>query len=196
MAKLYFTITGTEHYFGQDFFESGMCVKLIKEPDNEVDKEAIRVELDGLGKIGYVANSTRTVLGESVSAGRLYDKLGATATGRVLYVLPEGLLCLLTCDGICAEPEGCPDGCIEASGNCQEPTDGRPPFDCPDGCIEKDRKTRSVPMDCPDGCIEKDDGTPEVFRKCPEGCIKDDGDAQSVPMDCPDGCIESDESNH
>ena len=173
MAKLYFTITGTEHYFGQDFFESGMCVKLIKEPDNEVDKEAIRVELDGLGKIGYVANSTRTVLGESVSAGRLYDKLGATATGRVLYVLPEGLLCLLTCDGICAEPEGCPDG-----------------------CIEKDRKTRSVPMDCPDGCIEKDDGTPEVFRKCPEGCIKDDGDAQSVPMDCPDGCIESDESNH
>ena len=37
------------------------------------DKEAISVNLAGLGKIGYVANSPYTVLGESYSAGRLYD---------------------------------------------------------------------------------------------------------------------------
>ena len=45
MAKIYFTVAGTNHYFGQDFFKSGMKVKLIKEPDNTYDKEAIRVEL-------------------------------------------------------------------------------------------------------------------------------------------------------
>ena len=51
--------------------------------------------MDGLGKIGYVANSRYTVLGESYSAGRLYDKINKKATGTVLYVLDNGVLCRL-----------------------------------------------------------------------------------------------------
>jgi hypothetical protein len=51
--------------------------------------------MDGLGLIGYVANSPFTVMGESMSAGRLYDKMKETATGTVLYVLPKGVLCSL-----------------------------------------------------------------------------------------------------
>ena len=77
MEELYFTIAGCSHYFGSDFMEKGMKVKLEKEPDNEYDKEAIQVKIKGLGKIGYVANSPFTVKGESMSAGRLYDKIGA-----------------------------------------------------------------------------------------------------------------------
>ena len=42
-----------------------------------------------------MANSPYTVLGESFSAGRLYDKIGDTAEGNVLYVLPNGILCTL-----------------------------------------------------------------------------------------------------
>lgn len=79
MNKIYFTITGTRHYFGNEFIEPDMEVKLVKDPDNEHDKEAIKVEMDGLGKIGYVANSTYSVLGNSMSAGRLYDRLGDVA---------------------------------------------------------------------------------------------------------------------
>ena len=48
-----------------------MQIKLIKEPDNEHDKEAIKAVLEPLGTIGYVANSPYTVLGECMSAGRL-----------------------------------------------------------------------------------------------------------------------------
>lgn len=76
--------SGTNYYFGQDFFKSGMKVKLIKEPDNTYDKEAIRVELAGLGTVGYVANSPYTVQGESMSAGRLYDRMEDTAKGTVM----------------------------------------------------------------------------------------------------------------
>ena len=79
MEELYFTIAGCSHYFGSDFMEKGMKVKLEKEPDNEYDKEAIKVTYEGLGKIGYVANSSYTVIGESMSAGRLYDKIGDVA---------------------------------------------------------------------------------------------------------------------
>ena len=95
MEKMYFTITGTCFYHGKDFFEKGMTVKLVKDPDNEYDKEAIRVELEGLGLVGYVANSPRTVVGESFSAGRLYDKIEDTAEGTVLFNVEDGVLCCI-----------------------------------------------------------------------------------------------------
>lgn len=95
MERMYFTITGTCFYHGKDFFEKGMTVKLVKDPDNEYDNEAIRVELEGLGLVGYVANSPRTVVGESFSAGRLYDKIEDTAEGTVLFNVEDGVLCCI-----------------------------------------------------------------------------------------------------
>ena len=93
--KIYFTITGTQFRFGQEFMEKDMPVRLEKEPDNEHDHEAIKVMMEGLGQVGYVANSSHTVLGDSWSAGRLYDKIGDTAEGTILYVLDNGVLCFL-----------------------------------------------------------------------------------------------------
>ncbi len=95
MKDVYFTITGMDHYFGNEFLKKGMKVKLVKGPDNEYDKEAIRVEFKGLGKIGYVANSPYTVLGESKSAGRMYDFMKKKAKGKVILITPRGALCKL-----------------------------------------------------------------------------------------------------
>lgn len=72
-----------------------MEIHLTKEKDNEYDKEAISVNLPGLGKIGYVANSPYTVLGESYSAGRLYDKISEEASGKVRFILDKGVICEL-----------------------------------------------------------------------------------------------------
>lgn len=93
MAKTYITLTGTRHYHGNEFLEKGTKLRLEKEPDNEYDKEAIQISLEGLGKIGYVANSTHTVIGETISAGRLYDKIGDTAYAKVVLVTPNGTIC-------------------------------------------------------------------------------------------------------
>ena len=95
MKKIYFTITGTNYRYGHDFLEPGMKVKLEKEPDNPYDAEAIKVSMKGLGQIGYVANSTLTVKGESWSAGRIYDRFGKKTGGTVMVVLPDGVLCKL-----------------------------------------------------------------------------------------------------
>ncbi len=75
--------------------EPEMTVILKKEPDNKYDTEAIRVEMEGLGLVGYVANSTHTRIGESRSAGRIYDTIGNTARGIIRYVLNNGVLCEL-----------------------------------------------------------------------------------------------------
>lgn len=93
MAKTYITLTGTRHYHGKEFLKKGMKLRLEKEPDNEFDKEAIQISLEGLGKIGYVANSPYTVIGETISAGRLYDKMGDTAYAKVLLVTSNGTIC-------------------------------------------------------------------------------------------------------
>ena len=95
MSAIFFTLTGTNYRYGKDFMEPGMELILEKEPDNEHDREAIKVMMEGLGQVGYVANSPNTVQGESYSAGRLYDKIGDTAKGKIKYVLPRGVLCEL-----------------------------------------------------------------------------------------------------
>ena len=96
MKKIYFTITGMNHYYGDRFFEKDMKVELVKEADNKVDSEAIKVTLEGLGTVGYVANSPYTVIGESFSAGRLYDEIGDTAEGTILYVTDKGIVGYVT----------------------------------------------------------------------------------------------------
>lgn len=95
MAKIYFTIAGTNHYNGSDFMKKGMRVELTKEPDNPHDAEAIMVSVEAIGKCGYVANSPHTVLGESKSAGRIYERVGKKSYGEVVCILPGGVLCEL-----------------------------------------------------------------------------------------------------
>ena len=92
MGGFYITITGTEFRYGSEFLKEGMKVQLVKEPDNEYDKEAIKVTLMPIGTIGYVANSVRTVIGDCFSAGRIYDRIGDEAEAEILYVLPNGVI--------------------------------------------------------------------------------------------------------
>ena len=96
MGKIYFTLTGTKYYYGNEFLKPGMKLELQKEPDNKFDKEAIVVKVKGLDKIGYVANSAHTVIGESMSAGRIYDKIGDTAKAKIVLVTPNGTICSLS----------------------------------------------------------------------------------------------------
>ncbi len=105
MAKIFITLTGTKHYFGNDFLKEGTKIRLEKEPDNEYDKEAIKVTYEGLGKIGYVANSSYTVIGESMSAGRLYDKIGDVAYAKVVMITTTGTICKICKKSLVRETE-------------------------------------------------------------------------------------------
>ena len=91
--KYYVTLTGLNYRFGTAPFQVGQKVTLVKEPENAYDCEAVSAELPGLGKVGYVANSTRTVAGNCCSAGRLYDKIGDTAVAKVKYILENAVVC-------------------------------------------------------------------------------------------------------
>ena len=99
LNKIYFTIAGMNFRYGTEFAERGMAVTLEKDPKNEYDKEAIKVNMPGLGQVGWVANSVGTVLGDCYSAGRIYDKIGDTAEATIAYVTPKGCVCEMTVGG-------------------------------------------------------------------------------------------------
>ena len=88
MKNIYFTITGTKYRCGHDFMKPGMKVKLVKEPDNAYDAEAIKVMMKGVGLVGYVANSVYTVKGESWSAGRIVSAVEYVAPPSRQSALP------------------------------------------------------------------------------------------------------------
>ena len=61
-------------------------VKLIKEPDNKYDTEAIACEMRYFGKIGYVANSTTTVVKGCMSSGRVFDKITDEYFAKIKFI--------------------------------------------------------------------------------------------------------------
>ena len=65
-------------------FQEGMIVDLIREPENVHDSDAIRVELNG-EKIGYVANSPRTLIDEVKSASDL--KNTDVSKAEIVFIL-------------------------------------------------------------------------------------------------------------
>lgn len=86
MEKDYVTITGMEYYFGAKVFKVGDVISCEKDFDNDYDEEAIKVMMKTFGKVGYVANSSRTVAKGTKSAGRIYDKVGDKFFVRVCFV--------------------------------------------------------------------------------------------------------------
>lgn len=96
MEKNYFvTITGVNYCYGMKPFEVGRVIKLVKEPDNDYDAEAIRAELPFIDKIGYVANSPNTVAKGTFSAGRVYDLFKDETLAQILFVTHASVICLL-----------------------------------------------------------------------------------------------------
>lgn len=83
--KVFLTVVGTRKYFGNTPFELGMSVKLIKEPENPYDSDAIYVWCEKYEKCGYVANSVNTVLRGTKSASRIYDCFTEETDAKVVY---------------------------------------------------------------------------------------------------------------
>lgn len=89
---LYFTINAMGMFNGIKPFKIGSIVKLVKEPENNYDMEAICVKLRYAGKSGYVANSVKTVAKGTYSAGRLYDKILNEDYAKVLFIMPDAVI--------------------------------------------------------------------------------------------------------
>ena len=64
----------------------GMSLKLVKEPDNDFDKDAIAVYAQDK-KVGYVANNDYTKFELTSAASELQDKIENVSQGEFLVYL-------------------------------------------------------------------------------------------------------------
>ena len=95
MKNIFITITGQNNYLGMKPYKVGRIVKIVKEPDNQYDQDAIRVELPFIDTIGYVANSVNTVYAGTCSAGTLYDKIGDYAYAEIMFITHSSIIALV-----------------------------------------------------------------------------------------------------
>lgn len=101
MNDLYATVVGINNYKGNQVFKLKSIVKLIKEPENDYDTEAIMCELKYIGKTGYIANSTKTVIKGTMSAGRIYDKIEDVSFAEVKFIANDSVIAkILTAEEI------------------------------------------------------------------------------------------------
>ena len=84
-------IAGRNHYGYSAPTKEGTIVDLIKEPDNEHDENAIRVEFNAK-TVGYVANSTYTMIDEAKSASEIWCLFGQRTRARILFVFMQDYL--------------------------------------------------------------------------------------------------------
>lgn len=98
MEEIFVTITGIDYYLGKKPFKVGRKVRLVKEKENDFDSEAIRVELPYIDTIGYVANSTHTVYDGTLSAGRMYEKIGEKAVAQIMFITRSSVIAKVLSD--------------------------------------------------------------------------------------------------
>ena len=115
MENIFITITGINHYFGKKPFEIGRILKLIKEPDDPYDNEAIGVYLPFIDKIGNVANSVNTVFAGTQSAGRIWDKIGDSALAKVMFVTHSSVIAIVLPPEEALAEASASDSCIKKS---------------------------------------------------------------------------------
>lgn len=83
---MYITLQTFDKLHGSKPLALDGIVKLVKEPDNKYDAEAIACEMRYFGKIGYVSNSVQTVAKGTMSAGRLYDKISDEYFAKIKFI--------------------------------------------------------------------------------------------------------------
>lgn len=93
MKEKYITITGFNHYYGITPFKLGKKIKCVKEPENPYDSDAIRTVLKHIGTIGYVANTPYTSATGTMTASRIWDKVGKKFFVRVMFITSSKVIC-------------------------------------------------------------------------------------------------------
>lgn len=103
---MHITVTAFNNLHGDKALKLEGIVKLVKEPSNKYDMEAIACEMRHYGKIGYVANSTQTVVIGTMSAGRLYDKINDVYFAKIKFLKDSTAIAkVLSADEYIAEVE-------------------------------------------------------------------------------------------
>lgn len=96
LEGVFVTITGFRNYYDKIPFSIGARFLCAKEPGNAYDTEAIRVLAPNGHTVGYVANSVHTKANGTMSAARVYDRVGDLFWVEVCFSTQSKIICQIT----------------------------------------------------------------------------------------------------
>ena len=103
---MFITIIAFNKFHGSKPLRLDGIVKLVKEPDNKYDTEAIACEMRYFGKIGYVANSVNSVIKGCMSSGRVFDKIEDEYYSKIKFITENNAIAkILSSDEFISEIE-------------------------------------------------------------------------------------------
>lgn len=94
------TVTGFKHYKNKSPFSIGSVLLCCKEPENPYDTEAIQVFMEGGDTVGYIANGAGSKANGTMSAARIYDRVGDYFTIEVCFSTQTKIICQVTCPDV------------------------------------------------------------------------------------------------
>lgn len=87
MGDLFFTVGDTQKLYGTRPFRVGKLMRGAKSRDSE----ELRLEMPPFGTVGFVASSGGAA--GSMSAGRIYDRVGTRFYAKVAFVVGDCVIC-------------------------------------------------------------------------------------------------------
>lgn len=108
LEGMFITVCGFSKYQDLGPFNIGSRFICIKEPQNSFDDDAVRVTDDFGNTLGYIANSAQNKANGTLSASRIYDKVGGRFLVEVCFTTRTKVICLVVDSdfkGVSAEPK-------------------------------------------------------------------------------------------
>ncbi len=90
---LFVTVTGFKNAREMAVFTIGSRFICEKEPSNPYDDDAIRVVGPNGATVGYLANNAGTKAGGTLTASRLYDRVGSRFVIEVCFTTRTKIIC-------------------------------------------------------------------------------------------------------
>ena len=90
---LFVTVTGFKNAREMAVFTIGSRFICEKEPSNLYDDDAIRVVGPNGATVGYLANNAGTKAGGTLTASRLYDRVGSRFVIEVCFTTRTKIIC-------------------------------------------------------------------------------------------------------
>ncbi len=108
LEGLFVTVTGFSNYLNLAPFAIGARLICVKEPTNPYDDDAVKVIATDGRTVGYLANNAASKANGTLTASRIYDRVGKVFSVEVCFTTRTKVICLIT-ETDCGMPAGLGD---------------------------------------------------------------------------------------
>ncbi|KAA8786682.1 DNA-binding protein [Paenibacillus amylolyticus] len=87
--KIFAALMGMENYHGAEALHLGDTLYLVKDPDNRLDHQAIKVVIPPIGEVGYIVNHAATVPHGCWTGAGFYDAFYQQTCAKVRFMMKD-----------------------------------------------------------------------------------------------------------